>query len=211
MKTRKFFHMIIKNQTVQACVLWIKDSRVYRNMKIARDDSAVNLGCSEWCGLPLNASERASDVIFWGLLYSDDRRSPWWTVRVGPQHDRGRSELSALDLSMIAVVLTPSWWVWILTVMPVWLYFSSFLFCSVSFLNTKLCILRRDQLVISTHDIDTLSNWKVTRTQGYLIKYQILQYDDKCVAENNENHFWDLESGRVKRVEHSSCFRNNVK
>ena len=83
-------------------------------------------------------------------------------------------ELSALDLSMIAVVLKPSWWVWILTVMPVWLYFSSFLFCSVSFLNTKLCILRRDQLVISTHDIDTLSNWKVTRTQGYLIKYQIL-------------------------------------
>ena len=211
MKTRKFFHMIIKNQTVQACVLWIKDSRVYRNMKIARDDSAVKLGCSEWCGLPLNASERASDVIFWGLLYSDDRRSPWWAVRVGPQHDRGRSELSALDLSMIAVVLKPSWWVWILTVMPVWLYFSSFLFCSVSFLNTKLCILRRDQLVISTHDIDTLSNWKVTRTQGYLIKYQILQYDDKCVAENNENHFWDLESGRVKRVEHSSCFRNNVK
>ena len=100
----------------------------------------------------------------------------------GDRHD----ELSALDLSMIAVVLTPSWWVWILTVMPVWLYFSSLLFCSVSFLNTKLCILRRDQLVISTHDIDTLSNWKVTRTQGYLIKYQILQYDDKCVAENNE-------------------------
>ena len=99
MKTRKFFHMIIKNQTVQACVLWMKDSRVYWNMKIARDDSAVNLGCSEWCGLPLNASERASDVIFWGLLYSDDRRSPWWAVRVGPQHDRGRSDTVMMSMN----------------------------------------------------------------------------------------------------------------
>ena len=99
MKTRKFFHMIIKNQTVQACLLWMKDSRVYRNMKIAQDDSTVKLGCSEWCGLPLNASERASDVIFWGLLYSDDRRSPWWAVRVGPQHDRGRSDTVMMSMN----------------------------------------------------------------------------------------------------------------
>ena len=37
-------------------------------------------------------------------------------------------ELAALDLS-----ITPSWLVRVSTVMPVWLYFSSFLFCSVFF------------------------------------------------------------------------------
>ena len=106
MKTRKFFHMIIKNQTVQACVLWIKDSRVYRNMKIARDDSAVKLGCSEWCGLPLNALERASDVIFWGLLtmmscprWTSAWSRSFWAVRVGPQHDRGRSETVMMSMN----------------------------------------------------------------------------------------------------------------
>ena len=47
-----------------------------------------------------------------------------FTAFTGDGHDK----LAAMDLSMIAVVLTPSWLVWILTVMPVWLYFSSFLF-----------------------------------------------------------------------------------
>ena len=64
---------------------------------------------------------------FWGLLLA----------KTGDGHD----EIAAMDLSMFAVSLTPSWFVWILTVMPVWLYFSSFLFCSVLFLNTKLYIL----------------------------------------------------------------------
>ena len=51
----------------------------------------------------------------------------------GDRHD----ELAAMDLSMIAVALTPSLFVWILKVMPVSLYFPSFLFlCFV--LNTKL-------------------------------------------------------------------------
>ena len=59
------------------------------------------------------------------------------TAMTEDRHD----ELAAIDLSMIAVALTPSWLVWILTVMPVWLYFSSFLFCSVLFLNTELYIL----------------------------------------------------------------------
>ena len=48
-----------------------------------------------------------------------------FTVRTKDRHD----ELTAMDLSVIAVALTPAWLVWILTVMPVWLYFSSFLFC----------------------------------------------------------------------------------
>ena len=29
---------------------------------------------------------------FWVLLHCDDRRSPWWASRDGPQHDRSRSD-----------------------------------------------------------------------------------------------------------------------
>ena len=68
---------------------------------------------------------------FWGFLHYVYRRSSWWSNRDGPQHDRSRSDtfmIRAMDLSMIAVALTPSWLVWNLTVVPVWLYFSSFLF-----------------------------------------------------------------------------------
>ena len=60
-----------------------------------------------------------------------------FTAMTKDHHD----ELAAMDLSVIAVALTPAWLVWILTVMPVWLYFSSFLFCSVLFLNSELYIL----------------------------------------------------------------------
>ena len=66
---------------------------------------------------------KGGQCSFWGLLYCDDRRSPWWASRD--------------ELSMIIFAQTPSWLVWILTIMPVWLNFSSFLFCSVLFLNTE--------------------------------------------------------------------------
>ena len=39
--------MAIRKQTVQACVLWMNDSRIYQNMEISRDDSAVKLGWSD--------------------------------------------------------------------------------------------------------------------------------------------------------------------
>ena len=51
------------------------------------------------------------------------------TAMTGYRHE----ELAAMDLRMITVALTPSWLARILTVMPVWLYFSSFLFYSVFF------------------------------------------------------------------------------
>ena len=61
---------------------------------------------------------KGSRCTFWGLLHWDD-------------HDK----LVAMDLSMIAVALTPSWLVWILTVMPVWL--SSFFFFRFYFWTRK--------------------------------------------------------------------------
>ena len=60
-----------------------------------------------------------------------------FTAMTEDRHD----EQTAMDLSVIAVALTSAWLVWILTVMPVCLYFSPFLFCSVLFLITKLYLL----------------------------------------------------------------------
>ena len=49
------------------------------------------------------------------------------TAMIEDRHD----ELAAIDLSMIAIALTPSWLVWILTVVPDYIFHHScfFLFC----------------------------------------------------------------------------------
>ena len=72
-------------------------------------------------------TRRAADVV----------SEACFTVMTGDRRD----ERAAMDFSMIIFALTPLWLVWMLTVVPVWLYFSSFLFCSVLFLNTELYIL----------------------------------------------------------------------
>ena len=54
----QFSHDKVENKQFKASVLWMNDGRIHWNMKIARDDSAVKLGSSDWRGLPLNASER---------------------------------------------------------------------------------------------------------------------------------------------------------
>ena len=43
------------------------NSRIHRNMKIARDDSDVKLGCYDRCGLPLNTSLRISERALRGV------------------------------------------------------------------------------------------------------------------------------------------------
>ena len=75
---------------------------------------------------------RASSKLFtrWGV---DVVSEACFTAMTGDRH----YEPAAMDLSMISVALAPSWLVWILTVRPVWLYFSSFMFCSVFFLTDK--------------------------------------------------------------------------
>ena len=62
------------------------------------------------------------------FFHSKGGRCSFWacfTAMTGDRHD----ERAAMDFSMIIFAQTPSWLEWILTVMPVWLYFSSFLFC----------------------------------------------------------------------------------
>ena len=65
-KTQVFSHDKVENKLFKASVLWMNDSRIHRNMKIAWDDSAAKLGCNDWCDFPLNVSERISEqaVIF---------------------------------------------------------------------------------------------------------------------------------------------------
>ena len=102
-KYASYFTWQVENKLFKASVLWMNNNRIHWNMTITLDDSAIELGCSDWCGLPLNASERISEqVLFfhsrgswcnhWGMFHCDDRRSPWWAGRVGPQHDRSRSD-----------------------------------------------------------------------------------------------------------------------
>ena len=99
---------------------------------------------------------RAADVI----------SEACFTAMTGDRHD----ELAAMDFSMIAVALIPSWFVWILTIMPVWLHFSSFLFCFVLFCFwTRSYIYHRvlavfdvyyRQLIIET-SVKTFKTWTV--------------------------------------------------
>ena len=57
-KYASYFTWQLENKLFKASVLWMNDSRIHQDMKIARNDSAVKLGCSDWCGLALNALER---------------------------------------------------------------------------------------------------------------------------------------------------------
>ena len=103
----------------------MNDSRIHWKMKIARDDRAVKLGCSDWCGLHHSTLRKGHHSKL--LVVHKGGRCNFW----------GLLQLATLDLTMIAVALKPSWLVWIITVMPLWLYFLSFLFCSVLFLNSN--------------------------------------------------------------------------
>ena len=70
-KYASYFTWQVENKLFKASVLWMNDSRIRRNMKIARDDSAAKLGCSDWCDFPLNASERISEQA---LIFSLEGR-----------------------------------------------------------------------------------------------------------------------------------------
>ena len=60
-KFASHFTWQVGNKLFKASVLWMNDSRIHWDMKIAWNDSTVKLGCSDWCGLPLSASERLSE------------------------------------------------------------------------------------------------------------------------------------------------------
>ena len=81
-----------RKQTAQG-VLWINDSRIHENMKVAGDDSAVKLACCK-----LFVDSKSGRCNFWDFLLCDDRRSRWWASRDGPQHDRSRSDTVMISM-----------------------------------------------------------------------------------------------------------------
>ena len=42
---------------------------------------------------------KGSRCSSWGLLHFDDRRSPWWASRYGPQRDRSRSDTGMISMT----------------------------------------------------------------------------------------------------------------
>ena len=105
-----FFTWQVENKQFKEGVLWRNDSRIHRNIKIARDDSAVTLGCTDWCGLPLNSSERISEQA---LIFSLEGRLiyflrfallQWpkiamWASCDGPQGDWSRSDIGMISVN----------------------------------------------------------------------------------------------------------------
>ena len=78
---------------------------------LARDDSAV-----KHCRCDINMAfhlthrkgyqskllfvhSKGCRCNFWGLLHSDDRKSPWWPSRVGTQHDRSRFDTVIISMN----------------------------------------------------------------------------------------------------------------
>ena len=98
--TQIFFTWKVENKMFKASVLWMNKSRIHWNIKIARDYSAVKIGCndSDVAFHSLHRKGLQSKLLFflskggrcssWGLLYCDDRRSPLRASHNGPQHDR---------------------------------------------------------------------------------------------------------------------------
>ena len=75
----------------------MNDSRIHRNMKIARDDCAAKLGCSD------RKDTRASSYFFTRRA-ADVVSEACFTVMTGDRHD----ERAAMDFSMIIFAQTPS-------------------------------------------------------------------------------------------------------
>ena len=79
-------------------------------MKIARYDSAVKLGL-QWLSWP--PTQRGKDIrtssLFFTRRAADASSEACFTLMTRDRYD----DPAAMDLSMIAVALTPSWLVWI--------------------------------------------------------------------------------------------------
>ena len=96
--TRVFSYDNVENKLCKSSVFWKNDSRIHRNMKIARNDSAAKLGCSDWYDFPLNVSERISEQsssYFFTRRVADVVSEACFTVMTGDRHD----ERAAMNLA----------------------------------------------------------------------------------------------------------------
>ena len=125
-KIRKLFHMTCRKQTLQGeCI-----------MNEQQPNSPGHENRSEWQRrktrlqwLIWPSTQRIGKVIRVNSYFCTRRivdlvPEACSTAMTEDRHD----ELAAIDLSMIAVALTPSWLVWILTVMPGYIFHNSCFF-----------------------------------------------------------------------------------
>ena len=136
LKHTSFFIWQVENKLFKASVLWINDSRIHQNMKIAQDDSTVKLGCndSDVAFHSLHLKGYQSKLLFFllkggqcsscGLLHCNDWRSPWWARHNGPQHDCICSDTIMISTNFNSYASL--------------VIFFIILFCAVLFLKMKL-------------------------------------------------------------------------
>ena len=98
------------------------DSQIHGYMKIARDDSAVKLGCCSDVAFHSTPSEKISDQRKIFVVLSKGIRCNFKASFIAMTGDRN-DKLASIGLGMITVMFVK-----ILTIIPVWLCFSSFLF-----------------------------------------------------------------------------------
>ena len=132
--TQLFSTRQLQNKLLKASVLWMNDSwiQIPRNLHAWRF-----LGMKEPAAVTdvaFHSTHRKgyqSKFSFFTRGAADAITEACFIAMTGDRHD----ELAALDLSMIAVALTPSsWLVWILT----YATFAIFFIIPVLFLNTEL-------------------------------------------------------------------------
>ena len=99
-----------RKQLFKASVFWMNHAEftgTWRSLRMtARQNSAavtdVTLNSTHRKGYQsklLFFHSKGGRWIFWGLLYCDDRRSPWWTSRDGLQHDHIRSDTAMIRMN----------------------------------------------------------------------------------------------------------------
>ena len=138
-KNTQVFHMTSRKQTVQGeCFKNERqpNSPEHKN-RSGWQHRDTRLQWLMWPSTQRIGKDIRASSYFFTRRAADIVSETCFTVMTGDRHD----ERAAMDFSMIIFAQKPSWLVWILTVMPVWLYFSSFLFCSVLFLITKFYLL----------------------------------------------------------------------
>ena len=124
--TRVFSHEKVENKLFKASVFWMNDSRIHWNMKTLVMTALQNSAAVT--DVTFHSTHRKgyqSKLLFFTRRAADVVSEACFTVMTGDHHN----ERAATDFSLIIFAQTPLWLVWILTVMLVWLYFSSFLFC----------------------------------------------------------------------------------
>ena len=97
-------------------------TETWRSLGIRQNSAAVTFHSTHRKGYQsklLFFHSKGGRCSSWGLLHCDDRRSPWWASRDGPQRDRSRSDTGMISMNFNSYA-------------SLVIFFLSFLFCFLS-------------------------------------------------------------------------------